>query len=174
MSASSLPDDPSRWPDDPYELLDVPRDVGPHDLRRAYTRLIRTYKPEKFPEQFRRIRAAYESALRLAEFLSANAAYGLAGEAPLSRERQDDASEVLPPPRPFDPADDAHALWELAAAGHTSRAYAGLVDLARRRPDEPDLPLRLYWAVFGWARGRTNHDGMRTTLERIKAQVEAS
>jgi uncharacterized protein YndB with AHSA1/START domain len=32
--------------------------------------------------------------------------------------------------------------------------------------------LRLYWAVLGWARGRTNREGMRTTLERIKAEVE--
>lgn len=37
-----------------------------------------------------------------------------------------------------------------------------------------DLPLlRLYWALLGWARGRTNREGMRTTLERIKAEVEA-
>jgi uncharacterized protein YndB with AHSA1/START domain len=35
------------------------------------------------------------------------------------------------------------------------------------------LPLlRLYWALLGWARGRTNVNGMRTTLERIKAVVE--
>jgi len=34
------------------------------------------------------------------------------------------------------------------------------------------VPLRLYWALFGWARGRTNRNGMRTTLERIKAEVE--
>jgi uncharacterized protein YndB with AHSA1/START domain len=33
-------------------------------------------------------------------------------------------------------------------------------------------PLRLYWALFGWARGRTNRNGMRTTLERMKADVE--
>ncbi len=32
--------------------------------------------------------------------------------------------------------------------------------------------LRLYWAVLGWARGRTNREGMQTTLERIKAEVE--
>jgi uncharacterized protein YndB with AHSA1/START domain len=32
--------------------------------------------------------------------------------------------------------------------------------------------LRLYWALLGWSRGRTNRDGMRTTLERIKAEVE--
>jgi hypothetical protein len=33
-------------------------------------------------------------------------------------------------------------------------------------------PLRLYWAVLGRARGKTNVDNMRTTLERIKAAVE--
>jgi hypothetical protein len=31
---------------------------------------------------------------------------------------------------------------------------------------------RVYWAVLGWARGRTNRNGMRTTLERMKAVVE--
>jgi uncharacterized protein YndB with AHSA1/START domain len=34
------------------------------------------------------------------------------------------------------------------------------------------LPLRLYWMVMGRFRGRTNVNGMRTTLERIKAVVE--
>jgi uncharacterized protein YndB with AHSA1/START domain len=32
--------------------------------------------------------------------------------------------------------------------------------------------LRLYWAVLGWARGPTNRKGMRTTLERMKAELE--
>lgn len=32
--------------------------------------------------------------------------------------------------------------------------------------------LRVYWAVLGWARGPANRRGMRTTLERIKAEVE--
>jgi hypothetical protein len=33
--------------------------------------------------------------------------------------------------------------------------------------------LRLYWTLLGWARGRTNRKGMRTTLERIRAVVES-
>jgi hypothetical protein len=37
----------------------------------------------------------------------------------------------------------------------------------------PIWPLRLYWAVLGWSRGRTNREGMRQTLERIRAEVEA-
>lgn len=36
------------------------------------------------------------------------------------------------------------------------------------------VPLRLYWAILGRFRGRTNSEGMRTTLQRIKAQVEAT
>jgi hypothetical protein len=33
--------------------------------------------------------------------------------------------------------------------------------------------LRLYWALLGWARRKTNVENMRTTLERLKAAVEA-
>lgn len=36
----------------------------------------------------------------------------------------------------------------------------------------PTLPMRLYWALLGRARGRTNARGMRTTLERMKAVLE--
>ncbi|HEY9556419.1 MAG TPA: SRPBCC family protein [Acidimicrobiales bacterium] len=38
---------------------------------------------------------------------------------------------------------------------------------------DPNLLLKLYWAVAGKARGRTNVNGMRETLERIKAVAEA-
>jgi len=37
----------------------------------------------------------------------------------------------------------------------------------------PKLGLKIYWALLGWARGKTNRDGMRQTLERIKAEVES-
>ena len=56
---SDLPDDVRRWPSDPFKLLGVPRNVPPRDLKRAYTRLIRSYKPEHSPDEFRRIRAAH-------------------------------------------------------------------------------------------------------------------
>jgi uncharacterized protein YndB with AHSA1/START domain len=35
------------------------------------------------------------------------------------------------------------------------------------------LPLRVYWRLLGWARGRRNTNDMRRTLERIKAVVES-
>jgi len=34
--------------------------------------------------------------------------------------------------------------------------------------------LQIYWALLGWARGRTNRNGMRTTLERMKAELETA
>ena len=37
----------------------------------------------------------------------------------------------------------------------------------------PTRSLRLYWALAGWARGKTNREGMRTTLDRIRGEVEA-
>jgi hypothetical protein len=36
-----------------------------------------------------------------------------------------------------------------------------------------DPALRLYWAMLGWARRKTNVENMRTTLDRIKAAAEA-
>jgi uncharacterized protein YndB with AHSA1/START domain len=38
----------------------------------------------------------------------------------------------------------------------------------------PSPLLRLYWALLGWTRGKTNLSGMRTTLERMKAVAERS
>ncbi|AYF75265.1 SRPBCC family protein [Nocardia yunnanensis] len=35
-------------------------------------------------------------------------------------------------------------------------------------------PLRLYWLLAGWTRGKTNREGMRKTLENLKAEVESA
>lgn len=37
-----------------------------------------------------------------------------------------------------------------------------------------NVATRVYWFLAGWARAKTNREGMRTTLERIKAVVEAA
>ena len=37
----------------------------------------------------------------------------------------------------------------------------------------PTWWLRLYWALLGWSRGKTNRNNMRTTLERIRDEAEA-
>ena len=38
----------------------------------------------------------------------------------------------------------------------------------------PTIWLRIYWTLWGWSRGKVNREGMRTTLERIKAEVESA
>jgi len=56
--------------DDPYAVLRLDPSASAEDLRRAYFRLVRQYTPEAHPEEFKRIRAAYEalrSPLRRAE-----------------------------------------------------------------------------------------------------------
>jgi len=62
--STPLPDDVNRWPTDPYRLLGIERGAAPAEVRKAYTRLIRQFKPEQHPEHFRRIRDAYEAITR--------------------------------------------------------------------------------------------------------------
>lgn len=59
MSTSDEPD----WTALPYaprRFLELPDDFDRVELRRKYSALIRRFKPEKFPDEFRRIRSAFE------------------------------------------------------------------------------------------------------------------
>jgi curved DNA-binding protein CbpA len=64
MTPPELPEDPRAWPDDAFDILGVRPGDDDAVVKRAYTRLIRRFKPEHFPEQFRRVREAYEDCLR--------------------------------------------------------------------------------------------------------------
>ena len=44
----------------PKEFFELPKEFDRKTLKRAYNKLIRQYKPEKFPAEFKRIRAAFE------------------------------------------------------------------------------------------------------------------
>ena len=46
---------------DPYEVLGIDASATSEDVRHAYFRLVRQYPPEAHPEEFKRIRAAYET-----------------------------------------------------------------------------------------------------------------
>jgi uncharacterized protein YndB with AHSA1/START domain len=52
-------------------------------------------------------------------------------------------------------------------------AEGGGTDVTESFQLTPKLPMKIYWFFAGWARGKTNRDGMRQTLERIRAVVEA-
>jgi hypothetical protein len=161
MSDAHLPDDVSQWPKDPYLLLGIDDAVDHHGLRLAYVRLIRIYRPEHFPEQFRRIREAYDE---LAGSLRYQRQYDSDAPAPEPPEQlaaaAANASEeqlvshndttvppasVLKPETPTVPPVDA--AWALARDGRPREAYCQLRELERRQPGNEAICLRLYWLL---------------------------
>ncbi len=44
-----------------YQLLEVSPQASSDEIKRAYFRLVRQYSPEKYPEQFKQIRTAYDT-----------------------------------------------------------------------------------------------------------------
>ena len=111
-------------------------------MRRVYTRLIREFKPERLPEQFRRIREAYETLHRYAAWNDANDDSD--NDENKSELRDQPETESAPMPRRMEPAE----CWRWALAGETRRAYDALRELQLAQPDQPDLLLRLYWLLF--------------------------
>jgi curved DNA-binding protein CbpA len=55
---------------DPYQVLGLPRQATPEDIKKAYFAQVREHPPETDPDQFKVIRAAYD-ALRTPEAKSA-------------------------------------------------------------------------------------------------------
>jgi DnaJ-class molecular chaperone len=45
---------------DPYEILGLPRDAGLEQIRKRYLELVREFPPDRSPERFTSIRAAYD------------------------------------------------------------------------------------------------------------------
>lgn len=152
MSEHTLPDDPSQWPHDPYELLGVPHGVSERELKKAYARLLRLYKPEHAPAEFRRIREAYE-------FIQQD----IAGAGPMvfRPEPQRPRPEPVPCEAPdtdvqqdaearpiLTTAEIADAWWLMACHEDVVAAYAGMVALADLGVAEPLLYAQLYWLLL--------------------------
>ena len=140
----ALPDDSSRWPSNPYELLGVAHGVSPRDLRKAYTNLIRIFKPEHHPDEFRKIREAFETLQRYAAFYVApsepNPEIEAEASPPTEPERSPTEPEFLP--RIVEPS--VEDLWEQATSDPAG-AYQAIVERLDRRPIREDLYARLYW-----------------------------
>ena len=83
----------------PWQALGVNQDIGVADLRRRYAALIKEFRPETHPQDFARIREAYEVALPFARHRELTAAQ----ETPVSVEESlGDVRAV-----PDEPAEDA-------------------------------------------------------------------
>jgi uncharacterized protein YndB with AHSA1/START domain len=57
--------------------------------------------------------------------------------------------------------------------GYRLEADGGGTEVTEYFRLEPAFYMRVYWTLLGHLRGRTNERGMRTTLERMKAVLEA-
>lgn len=52
----------------PLKFFELEENFSKKDLKRSYTRKIKLYKPEKFPEEFKKIRSAYEELERMLDY----------------------------------------------------------------------------------------------------------
>lgn len=58
---NELPDDLSQWPENNWDLFNLDsQNSSLNDLRKAYSRLIKLFRPETHPEHFQRIQEAFE------------------------------------------------------------------------------------------------------------------
>jgi len=178
--ADHLPDDPRHWPRDPYELLGVESSASETDVKRAYTRLIRRFKPEHSPEQFRLIREAYEAALEHRKWYPVfPTEYTPPADdpAPVVVTSGDAPPESAPEPaRPRTVRGPEDEAWALAVAGEAVEAYTRLVELARSRVESAELALRLYWLLAvhpALDADRTRHDWLATALVRSRLRGPA-
>lgn len=60
MTTGGEPPPPLPPGDDPFELLGVPEDANDKDIRKAYAKRIRVYRPDRAPAEFQRIHRAFE------------------------------------------------------------------------------------------------------------------
>ena len=46
---------------DPFEVLGLPKDAGEGEIRQRYLELVRAFPPERAPERFAAVHAAYQA-----------------------------------------------------------------------------------------------------------------
>ncbi len=69
-NGNTLMEEPIFKEDDPYQILGITEKSNKVEIKKAYIKLIKTYKPETHPEEFKKIRQAYEDALDWSEYAS--------------------------------------------------------------------------------------------------------
>jgi hypothetical protein len=174
VAANDLPDDYSLWPSNPHELLGIGHDADAKAARRAYLSLIRRFKPEHAPEQFKRIREAYDfvdQQIKARELYGRwvqdeegddeEDAWGLQSAAATDEDDAPFIAELSPvadvpaeaaasAPRGIpllaDPETQCNEVWrDLCAGGDPVDAFARLVKIREQPGAAAEACLRLYW-----------------------------
>lgn len=153
MNSPALPESMDDWPSNLYELFGVSEKCSDRDLRRAYHRLIKIYRAEEYPEQFRKLNESYES-------LRARLRYE--EEYRRQQENQDEESEEgdiewfpNPPssmfndrqesPQPSRNVADCSVLYQTALEGDVDAAISKLEKFCQHNPQNEDSALQLFW-----------------------------
>jgi curved DNA-binding protein CbpA len=149
-----------------YETLGVPKTAEGAEIKRAYFGLVREYQPDRFPEEFKRIRAAYETLMDGEKRAEYDAIGDLpASVAPLYHEAQwfdrygrpGKAAEfyrmILKSHPELDNVREQYAL-SLAGDGKTGKAAGVWEELCRKHPDNPHYARELgeNYSKRGWNR----------------------
>ncbi|MCA9095121.1 MAG: J domain-containing protein [Planctomycetaceae bacterium] len=163
MSKTHLPDDLSRWPESPFEILDVTPQVESGELRKKYAALIRYYKPEQFPEHFQKIRAAYEIVRAIIEHRDSpgsNPVFSPSTFSPPERRPEPQPSPLwddrppadVPEKKPLPIPDEISeiqrikdSIWQIVLDGDFEEGYRRLHQLLKANPDDQSLYIRVYW-----------------------------
>jgi curved DNA-binding protein CbpA len=110
--------------EDPYAALGLRREAAPEEIKRAYFALVRANPPERNPEAFKRIRAAYERLRDPAERLATDMQLLQPWPEPVRRKRPPSLSLAVTP------ADVLAALRTLTELDRTDwREHYGKVEL---------------------------------------------
>jgi hypothetical protein len=154
MSRGRLPDNLDQWPDDPFALLGVSHSSSRREVKRAYAQLIRLFKPEQFPEHFRRLRDDYELLDQRLSWMEMNeaeseqvAAFADEGEDADGAESHNEVSADSGPERLKPGSRDRDDLWEKARRGDLAEAYAHYSKLANQGRADDALFVRLFWML---------------------------
>ncbi|MDR1318370.1 MAG: DnaJ domain-containing protein, partial [Treponema sp.] len=163
-----------------YEVLEVARTAGDEEIKRAYFGLVRKYQPDRFPKEFREIRAAYETLMDRQK----RAEYDAIGELPSSAAplfyeaqrfdrlgRRNKAAElyqiILKSHPGLDNVREEYAK-SLSADDKTGKAVEVWEELCRRQPGNPHYARELGRNYFdrGWHKKAIAEIQRALTLDR--------
>ena len=148
----------------PWQILGVAEDIGVADLRRRYATLIKTFRPETHPQEFARIREAYEVALPFARERESEA-----------REAADTAADAAIDVAPATASADAGRPPEVAPAADVARVVASDAP-AEDEHEEPELAthFRRFQAAVASAAGTRDEALLPDLRALLQARTRAS
>ncbi len=152
----------SLLPGNPTEFFGLKPDAGRKELKRSYNRLVKRFKPERYPEEFQRIRRAFEQ-------LEDQLRYGTSAPSPVlgatlpspaaepAERSPEPAEEDAEPLAPAEPALAAQIREEgvdsvrsrLAAKASLTPAEAYALAVLSDLPNAPERPDFLGWILRG-------------------------